>query len=168
MIRLKGATLALDRVFPNRAKPLRSVTLPAIMVYTSEEQRTAEVSEAPRILQRTTRLAVQVVVDAGAEAELEGTLDALALQIENAISSDPTLGGACADLVYAETSSDVGEESGRAVLAAQIEFDVVHETEENPVAALAEWRTARTVFDVKPPADSGEPEPASEIEIPTE
>lgn len=109
-------TLAQDRVYRSRAKasPYRQAQLPAILVYTSEEPA-KKANEAPRELERTAQVVIEAMVEGAPGSELDDALDAIALQIEQAMNLDETIGGKASDSLLASTDSDVLEEGNRIV-----------------------------------------------------
>jgi hypothetical protein len=124
---LRGRTAAGARVYETRVVPLRKLELPAVSVYTLEEEvDPASSSTAPRELKRTVDLAIEALVKQG--DNVDDAIDAIALEIERAMHADPTLGGAASDSVLASTEIDVLEESDRVVGMARLVYSVTYYT----------------------------------------
>jgi hypothetical protein len=86
------ATSAGVHVFPTRMIPYKANELPALSVYTlSEVVDPDSRSTAPQELTRSLELAVEGCLEA--KATVDDDMDALALQIEDAMMLDDTLGG---------------------------------------------------------------------------
>ena len=97
---LLGATAAQDRVLRMKRTPWKTNQLPGISVYTLEES-VDQARTLPRELDRTVQLKIE-----GALAladDIDDALDALALEIENAVHADPTFGETAEDSYLAAT-----------------------------------------------------------------
>jgi len=106
---LKAAnTAAGQEVHPNRVIPLTLKRMPAFLIYTLQETIDPEsVETGPRELTRLLDLQVDAIVAAvTADEALDDTLDDLALEIEQALHADTSLGGLSDDLYLVDT--DVG------------------------------------------------------------
>lgn len=122
---LKGKTAAVDRVSKTRAVPYRLNELPAVSVYTVEEE------VVPRLpdLGRTVTLAIVGVVSLTlAHPNVDDELDALALEIETAMNADPTLGGAATLTYLVATAIDVVDEQGRPVGGIRLTYHAKYTT----------------------------------------
>lgn len=99
---LRGRTSAGQRVFASRVAPFMARELPAIGVYTTEED-IDDGETSPRRYTRTPLVVVQLVVESDQDAE--DVLDALALEVEALLLGDPTWGDLADDslLTKAET-----------------------------------------------------------------
>lgn len=117
-----------NRVHPSRRVPLAEADLPALCVYTTEED---SVLDAGHNLRRGVSLVIEAVTQDN--AALDDELDVLALAIEKALAADRTLGGLAYDAVLARTTialqpvRDAQYRTGSAVLT----YGVVYRT---PVA----------------------------------
>jgi phage tail sheath gpL-like len=125
---LTGKTAAATRVFKARVVPFKQSELPAVAVYTPDEEVETTRSTAPRELERVLQLVVEGVTESGSPADVDDTADDLALEIEAAIDADPTLGGTASDVVLARTESDVFSESGKNHGVVRLTFTVYYET----------------------------------------
>lgn len=93
---LEGAALKLGikevRVFESRVYQLGSRQLPAVAVYSKNQKvESRKARKQPTLQDRF--IQTRVVLAVIAEKLVENEIDCLALQVENAIASDPTLGG---------------------------------------------------------------------------
>ena len=161
---LKGTTIAGDRGFESRARPIASGTLPVVLVYTDEEDVLERLEQEPPLIQRRLRLQVETICDAS--KPFEDLLDDLCLQIENALTFDRTLSETADQIDYVETVRQMADESGRELAAARIAYDVLYTTDESPVGELPDFSGADLTWDIKPPVGSGESEPTDEIDLP--
>lgn len=90
---LQGLATSGDNVVEGAFRPLGREQVPGLRVWMqSEESSTATLAGgAARILERTARLMVEAIA---AEAEtVDDTLDAMRLDVEQALAGDNTLGG---------------------------------------------------------------------------
>jgi hypothetical protein len=108
-LQLKNQTTAAANVFPARVRPTTASQLPCLLVFTEDE--TAE-----RYTGGTTVRRVDLVIR-GRVATVgdppQDTLDALALEIEQAIAGDESLGGLAFDLQLVRTHSGASAQSDR-------------------------------------------------------
>jgi hypothetical protein len=131
---LKAAsTSAGDNVFPTRVAPYKQDDLPVIAVYTLDED-SDDRQTAPREYKRTIRMVVAGVVQAG--TNVDDAMDALDLEIEEAMDPDPTFGHVCADSVMRTTKTDLDERGAK------------------PVGILAKTYDVTLYTDARMPADS--------------
>lgn len=136
------------RVFPNRFRTLMTAELPAILVYTLEEQSEKAV-EAPREYSRKVSIAVEIVVRAN--DSLDDTLDALAEKVENSIFKDETWGGKANDTLLGDTSVDLLSEGEKPVGGMKIELIVDYNSrlpEDSNATALDDLETVNAKIDV--------------------
>jgi hypothetical protein len=125
---LVGKTGAGARVYETRVVPFKRLELPAIAVYTLEENvDPASRSTAPRELKRTVDLAIEAAVKQG--ENIDDALDAIALEIERALHADETLGGAASDSILSSTEIDVLEDGDRLVGVVTLVYSVTYYTD---------------------------------------
>lgn len=109
---LRGATVAGQRVWANRFLPLTNRELPAILVYALDESIDPDSrTTAPRELTRRLSLAVDGIVAAGSEGEIDDALDALSLEIETALHRDPFFGTAASAALNPPVDDSVAADS---------------------------------------------------------
>lgn len=79
------------RVYQSRMVSLPDTLLPALCIYTLSEAVAAEHGDVPRSQMRELRLVVEAY--ARAAADLDDTLDQIAVEVEEAMAGDRDLGG---------------------------------------------------------------------------
>lgn len=143
---LKAAnTSAGERVFPMRDDPWKRIGLPGVAVMTPSETSDDQQS-APRELKRSMRLELQAAVEQS--DSVQDDIDALALELERAMHSDPTFGGTCSDSTLIASSTIVdGMAGSRPVGALGLTYRVTYYTDA-PAAADVTVDDLKTV-DVK-------------------
>lgn len=120
---LTDRTDVAERVFQNRARQLWPEELPAILVYSRNENIT-EFESAPRSVQRELRMAVEIV--AKADEAVDDQLDAIAEQVEAIIQADDTLGGTVSDCLISDVEMGVAGEGETVFGSAILTFRVVY------------------------------------------
>lgn len=121
---LRFKTAAVERVFETREVPWKRAELPGIAVYALEES--SEPDNLQGDLRRSLTLAVLAVVLL--TEDVDDAVDAIALEIENAMAADTTAGGTASSVVLSSTAIDVVDEQGRMVGVARLTFDVRYYT----------------------------------------
>ena len=133
-----GVTLVSSRVYATRVYPLTQAKLPAITVTIGSESSglmTMGATMGSKSLDRTVEIAVSVYENA--TASLDSAIDAIAVQIEEAIGEDFTLGGIAKESVLTSTSIDFSGETEQPVGIATLTFSVRY------VTSLTDVETAR-------------------------
>jgi len=126
---IAAATAAGANVHATRKIPRRMSELPALAVYTLEESVDDDsVLSAPRELTRRVSLVIEGLVAQAAGTSVDDDLDALALQVEEAMHADPYLGGTAGESVLSGTELDVVEESDRLLGWCALTYDVTYRT----------------------------------------
>ena len=131
-------TLVSSRVYATRVYPLTQAKLPAITVTIGSESSglmTMGATMGSKSLDRTVDIAVSVYENA--TASLDSAIDAIAVQIEEAIGADFTLGGIAKESVLTSTSIDFSGETEQPVGIATLTFSVRY------VTSLTDVETAR-------------------------
>ena len=110
--RLVNATAANDRVQGTRVEPHRKAPLPAISVYTLNDDVDEEVSSDA---EDTHELQLEITgwVAHSDAIPVDDAMDDLAEQIEAVIANDPYLGGASGETRLRNTRMQVVEDNGR-------------------------------------------------------
>ncbi len=124
---LTGLSTTAGRVHPGRASPSPVVKTPFLLVYArTEESREISSDDHGRRMQRELILAVEGVT---ASADDDDALsDAIALEVEQAIEGNPTLGGLVKDVVLARTTMAGGAEGESRTGRVRLEFTVEYHT----------------------------------------
>lgn len=136
--RLVGVTAAGARVFKARQVPFKQSELPALAVYTPDEEVETTRSTAPRELERTLQLVVEAMTESGTPSDVDDAADDLSEQVEAAIDADPTLAGTATDTLLARVESDVFSESGKNHGLVRMTFMVFYETYAPMTAPVAD------------------------------
>jgi hypothetical protein len=138
---LLGQTAAGSRVYPDRRVPFQRVELPALAVYVpTESVELQSRATAPRELDRRAQVVVEALVQ---QAEsVDDALDAIALEVENALHRDWTLGGVASDLLLTSTETDVVDTGKQLIGVVRLEFEVRYYSEAVPAATLDDFKTA--------------------------
>ncbi len=121
-----GVALVSSRVYNSRVYPLTEAKLPAITVYAGAEQ-SGLMTSGRKTLMRT--LTVNVDVYALATANLDNDLDAICVQVEEAIAADFSLSGLAKTTVLSGTEIDFSGEAEQPVGVARLNFSVVYSTD---------------------------------------
>lgn len=116
-----GVGLVNRRVYTTRFYALTAEALPAITVSTS-----AEASSMATIGQKTMMRNLLMAVDiyVRATANVDDDLDAIAVQVEEAIANDFTLGGLAKDAVLQSTDIDFSGDSEQPLAVGRLTFSV--------------------------------------------
>lgn len=133
-----GVSLVSSRVYATRVYPLTQAKLPAITVTIGSESSglmTMGATMGSKSLDRTVEIAVSIYENA--TASLDSAIDAIAVQIEEAIGADFTLGGIAKESVLTSTSIDFSGETEQPVGIATLTFSVRY------VTSLTDVETAR-------------------------
>jgi hypothetical protein len=121
-----GVALVSSRVYGSRVYPLTEAKLPAVTVYAGAEQ-SGLITLGAKTLTRT--LTVNVDVYALATANLDNDLDAICVQVEEAIAADFTLNGLAKTTVLSGTEIDFSGEAEQPVGVARLNFSVSYVTD---------------------------------------
>lgn len=126
---LNGNTEAGNRVFSSRVHPLDDAKLPALLVYTPQENIGERSMQRPRTQQRPLQLAVEGYLKARGDIDAEA--DALALEVEQLIAADPTLAGLVKDISLESTATQLSGEGEKPVAVITLTFAVLYCVKEN-------------------------------------
>lgn len=124
---LTGLPTTGDRVRAGRAAPAPVADTPCLLVYARAEQSATLTAKGPqRKLQRQATLAVEGVT--ASSDDNDELADAIALEVEQALAADPTLGGVCRDLFLSSTNLDARAEGESRTGRVRLEFTVTYFT----------------------------------------
>ncbi len=127
---LLGNTSAVSKVYESRVYPLDNPKLPAILVYTKQESVDDQMSMSkPRTQHRELQLTIEVYVKAN--SNIDETADTLALEIEQLIATDPTLGGLVKDTILDTTEIQYSDEGEKPIAVIILTFAVLYAVKEN-------------------------------------
>jgi len=132
---LTGLATTGSRVFKTRLYPIGEAKLPAILIYANSESASMLSIGQPRLNQRTLDLSVECV--AKATSSIEDTLDQMALEVEEAIYTDVTLGGLTKDVVLSTTEIEISAEGDQPVGGIRLNYLATYAVrEDNPDVAV--------------------------------
>ena len=114
-----GVTLVSGRVYPSRIYPLSEDNLPCVAVYTSSEESGLRTMGTVTI-ERQLLTSVDAVVRVS--DSFDDDVDALCVQIEEAIAADFTLSGLVKDIVLSSTEIDFDSDAERPIGIARLTF----------------------------------------------
>jgi len=116
-----GATAAGSRVYAGRRTPLATASLPAVCVFTDDEEVEVLSIHGPHKQQRTIRLAVRLLAADGATAP-QDALDALSVQVEALLGAAGALSTVCRALSLSSAAFEPAEETAGAVEALTLSY----------------------------------------------
>lgn len=129
-----GLPLTGTRVYKMRSYALDKDKLPALLVYTLNETSSL-ITIGTRTLRRNLNVAVEAI--ASGTADIHDTVDAICVDVEEAIAADFSLSGLVKSCVLTNTEIDVLTEGERPISSARLTFDVQY------VTAIDNVETAR-------------------------
>lgn len=132
---LTGLTTTGSNVFRSRIYPLEKVKLPGICVYTQSESTEFDTMTISRSIQRELEVAVEAYVTA--TLNYDNTLDTIAVEVEEALAADVTLGGLCKDLQVTAFEADFSGDGEQPVAVGRFTVAVQYRTAENDVETAA-------------------------------
>ncbi len=101
---LTGLGLTGSNVFTGRAHAIAEASLPALFIRTPSEESMFDNMGSNPAYQRNITAIIGIL--AAGDEDIGNTLDAIAVQVENAIHADSTLGGTADDLMLVSTETD--------------------------------------------------------------
>lgn len=125
-----GATLVSSRVYTTRVYPLTEANLPAITVYTGSEV-SSRLNMGLNDLNRS--LTVDVDIYVRATSTFDDDVDAIAVQIEEAIAGDFTVNGLAKEAVLTGTDIQFSGDAEQPIGVAKLTYSVRYVTALNDV-----------------------------------
>ena len=125
-----NVTLVSNRVYGSRVYSFSEADLPAITVYAG-----SETSGLQTVGLKTSQRIVSIQVDAyvRATSDFDDDVDAIAVQIEEAIANDFTVNGLAKTAVLSSTEMNFSGEAEQPIGSARLTFDVRYDTAINDV-----------------------------------
>jgi hypothetical protein len=130
-----GLTTTGSNVFRSRIYPLESIKLPGLCVYTRSETTEFDTLSRPRSVMRDLEVAVEAYVKS--TANYDNTLDNIAVQVEEALAADVTLGGLSKDMQVTAFEADFAGDGEQPVAIGRFTVAVRYRTAENDVETAA-------------------------------
>jgi hypothetical protein len=129
-----GVSLVQRRVFGSRIYPLTAPQLPAIAVYTASESSNLQ-TMGLRTQMRDLSVSIDVYVMVN--DKFDDDIDALCVQIEQAIAADYTLNGLAKDTILTGTEIDFDGEAEKPIGVARLTYSIRY------VTSIEDVETAR-------------------------
>ena len=126
---LTGATAAGNNVFDSRVYPVDANSLPGIIVYSNNEATDTDTISPPRSQTRVVSISVEVY--AKVTSNVETVVDDLAVEIEQLIGADSTIGGVCKDTVLESTEISLTGEGEKPLAVLTLTFEILYRVKEN-------------------------------------
>jgi hypothetical protein len=130
-----GLATTGSNVFRSRVYPLEGGKLPGLCVYTRSEAVEFDTLTISRSVMR--RLDVMVEAYVKSVINYDNTLDTIAVEVEEALASDVTLGGLSKDLQVTAFEADFAGDGEQTVAVGRFTVEVVYRTAENDVETAA-------------------------------
>lgn len=132
---LTGLTTTGSNVFRSRIYPLEKAKLPGLCIYTRSETTEFDTLTISRSVQRELEVAVEAYVSA--TANYDNTLDTIAVQVEEALTADVTLGGLSKDMQVTGFEAEFAGDGEQPVAVGRFTVAVQYRTAENDVETAA-------------------------------
>lgn len=126
-----GLTTTGSNVFRSRVFPLEQSKLPALCIFTKSEASEFDTINPPRSVGRVLEVGVEAYV-AGI-ANYDDTLDTIAVEVEEALTADLTLGGLSKDLQVTAFEADFVGDGEQTVAVGRFTVTVQYRVLENDV-----------------------------------
>jgi len=121
---LTGLTTTGSRVYDSRNFPLDKSELPGLCVYTLSEA--AEVATNDGLVQREVQLVIEGYAEAA--ADIDGTLDDIAAEVEAAIENSAGIAALVKHLTLTGTEVEYSDGGNKPIGAIQITYNVLYMT----------------------------------------
>lgn len=131
---LKGNTTAGNNVYEARVYPLDDPKLPALLVYTKQETVGEQSMSRPRTQQRELMVSVEAYVKAS--GNVDEYTDNLAMEVEQLIAADPTLGGLVKDIALDTTETQFHGDGEKPIAVAILTLSVLYMVKEHEPQTL--------------------------------
>jgi len=128
---LTGLTTTGSNVFRSRIFPLEETNLPALCIYTKSEASEYDTIGLPRSVNRILDVAVEAYVKG--VSNYDNTLDTIAVEVEEAIAADITLGNLAKDAQITAFEADFAGDGEQPVAVGRFTITVEYRTVENDV-----------------------------------
>lgn len=128
---LTGLTVTGSNVFQTRFYALGEAKLPALCIYTKNEDTSYETLRSPRTQMRTLSVSVEAYVKG--TANLDDTLDEISVEIEEALATDLTRGGYAKDTRITSMQTEFSAEGEQPIGVAIFTVEVIYATLENNI-----------------------------------
>lgn len=131
---LTGLTTTGSRIYKSRIYPLESGKLPGLCVFTKSEEISNETINPPRTQMRTLDVMVESYVMAN--SNIDDSLDAISLEVEEAIYSNQTLGSLAKGIDIVSFEADYSGDGEKVVGVGRLTLSVYYTTKENDLESV--------------------------------
>ena len=132
---LTGLSTTGANCYQSRVFPFESTKLPALLIYTKSETTDFDTISLPRDVMRVLEINVEAYVQG--TANYDNTLDQIAVEVEEAIAADVTLGGLTKDLQTVAFEADFTGDGEQTVAIGRFTISATYRTLENDVETAA-------------------------------
>ena len=132
---LTGLTTTGSNVFRSRIYPLESSKLPGLCIFTRSEAVEFDTLTISRSINRVLDVSVEAYVSA--TANYDNTLDTIAVEVEEALAADVTLGGLSKDMQTTAFEVDFAGDGEQPVAVGRFTVTVQYRTAERDVETAA-------------------------------
>ena len=119
---LTGLSTTASRVYASRIYPMAAANLPGLCIYTKSESVEILTMSPPRAQLRTLSLAVEGY--AVATSSLDDTLDAISLEVEEALAADLTQNSLARDTRVASIEIEYSDEGEQPVGVVRVDVEI--------------------------------------------
>jgi len=132
---LTGLATTGANCYQSRVFPFESTKLPALLIYTKSETTDFDTISLPRDVMRVLEINVEAYVQG--TSNYDNTLDQIAVEVEEAIAADVTLGGLTKDLQTVAFEADFSGDGEQTVAIGRFTISATYRTLENDVETAA-------------------------------
>ena len=126
-----GLTTTGSNVFRNRVYPIEQANLPGLCVFTRTEAVVFDTMTLARSIARNLEIMIEAYVVG--TANYDNTLDQIAVEVEEALAADVTLGGLAKDVMVTAFEADFSGDGEQPVAIGRFTVMVEYRTKENDV-----------------------------------
>ena len=131
---LTGLTTTGSNIFNHRVYTLGGEKLPAICVYTNSEESVYASITIPRAVSATLNINVEAYVKA--TSGYDDTIDAICLEVSNALSADVTRSGLAKDTRIIGVQTELSDDGEQPLCVAVISIIVMYMYRENDIETV--------------------------------
>ena len=132
---LTGLSTTSSNVYRSRVFPLEKAKLPALAIFTKSEAVEFDTLHIPRSINRALEIGVEAFVTN--MTNTDNTLDTIAVEVEEALAADVTLGGLAKDLQVTAFEADYSGDGETTLAIGRFTVVVQYRTLENDVETAA-------------------------------
>ncbi len=131
---LQDKTLAEARVFSNRLRNMLESEMPAILIYTNNEDANRDGTGRPAKQRRELNINLDIyanTIEDDAEADLDNTLNTIASQVEQILAVNHTLEGLSNDIKYTGMEINLNSEGEKPFGILRMNYTISYRVYEN-------------------------------------